>query len=548
MLSFIELLLFIFSCIITTTVYYILGKLFLSENKNNFYDYLIFGLIITSFISLGLNFILPLSKELNTIFQILVIFIFFIIYKKKIYFSDIKRIIIISLSILILISFDTENRPDAYLYHLPYSQIINDYKIITGISNLHFRFGHVSIFQYLSSFNYTYFSELNGLLIPPALFCITIFLYFLNDALSLFKKKKISFGKLFSVLIFTYICLRINRFSEFGNDAMSHLTVFYLVSKFLYLKNYNFLNYKNILLLCVFSFLNKSFLIFTFIIPAFIFFKNKLSLKKSVFNFPMVMLSLWIIKNILVSGCAVYPVKITCLSNLKWVDTQEVSYEAVKAEAWAKGWPEREQENITQNEFNKKFNWVKAWKKDHQYVFLKNLIPFLFFIFLLNIFFRGKYHLDKLEGQKNVVLLLFSSIGTIYFLLKFPIYRYGYSYIIVLISILFLQNYTKINSKKFLKFLKLLIIICLLGVFLKQGQRIQKYHEVRTLIPSDRSLFLKDQKNIKKINISKNFYYYKTNNQGSSECKYFKSPCTNIDLSKLYHKRIGGYDLILKRP
>ena len=87
-----------------------------------------------------------------------------------------------------MISFDTENRPDAYLYHLPYSQILNDYKIITGVSNLHFRFGHVSIFQYISSFNYTIFSELNGLLVPPALFCITIFLYFLNDISSLLKK------------------------------------------------------------------------------------------------------------------------------------------------------------------------------------------------------------------------------------------------------------------------------------------------------------------------------------------------------------------------
>ena len=119
---------------------------------------------------------------------------------------------------------------------------------------------------------------------------------------------------------------------------------------------------------------------------------------------------------------------------------------------------------------------------------------------------------------------------------------------IILISILFLQNFTKINYKKLLKFVKIFIIICLFGIFLKQGQRIYKYHEVRTLIPSDRSLLAKDQENIKKIYISKNFYYYETNNQGSSECKYFRSPCTNIALSKLYHKRVAGYDLILKYP
>ena len=94
--------------------------------------------------------------------------------------------------ILVVISFDTENRPDSYLYHLPYSQILNENKIILGVSNLHFRFGHVSILQYLSSFNYTYFSGLNGLLVPSALFASAVFLYFFNYLLLLLKNKKIS--------------------------------------------------------------------------------------------------------------------------------------------------------------------------------------------------------------------------------------------------------------------------------------------------------------------------------------------------------------------
>ena len=129
----------------------------------------------------------------------------------------------------------------------------------------------------------------------------------------------------------------------------------------------------------------------------------------------MILFLFWIIKNILVSGCAIYPVKITCLSSLKWVDIQAVSYETIKAEAWAKGWPERERKNITQSEFNKNFNWIKAWKKDHLYVFLKNLLPFLTFIFLLFIFFRNKDASIQLDNQKKLILLLFSSVGTIYF-------------------------------------------------------------------------------------------------------------------------------------
>ena len=79
----------------------------------------------------------------------------------------------------------------------------------------------------------------------------------------------------------------------------------------------------------------------------------------------------------------------------------------------------------------------------------------------------------------------------------------------MLISILFLQCNLKINSKKFLKLTKILITLCILGVFLKQGHRIHKYHEVRTLIPSDRLLLPIDQKNIKKIQLSENFIIIK---------------------------------------
>ena len=188
----------------------------------------------------------------------------------------------------------------------------------------------------------------------------------------------------------------------------------------------------------------------------------------------------------------------TCISYLKWVDVKEISHEAEKAEAWAKGWPERERKNIKKSEFNKNFSWYKAWQKDHKYVFLKNLVPFLFFIFLFIIFFRGKNTLIKFEREKRFAILLFSLIGTIYFLIKFPLYRYGYSYLIVLISVLSLQFLDKFNSRRFLKIISTFIIICLVGIFLKQGQRLYKYHEERNLIPNDRLLHTKYQGKLKK--------------------------------------------------
>ena len=68
------------------------------------------------------------------------------------------------------------NTPDALLYHLPFSKIVNEHKIIIGLSNLHSRFGHISIFQYISSFFNNSFFHKNGVLFPISL--ITSFFLF----------------------------------------------------------------------------------------------------------------------------------------------------------------------------------------------------------------------------------------------------------------------------------------------------------------------------------------------------------------------------------
>ena len=310
MVNFIEIIYFTFSCFITLTIYAIIGKLILLKNDDNFYDQIIFGIIATALISVILNFFLPLNKELNSIFQIVIILIYFIILKKRFKIKEIKLIFLFSFIIFILILFDTENRPDAYLYHLPYSQILNENKIIIGLSNFHFRFAHISIFQYLASFNFTIWSGLNGLILPAAIYCVVIFLYFLNDLKDL-KKSKVNYGKIFSLLIFTYICLRINRYGEFGNDAMAHLTIFYLISKFIYIDSKKIDSFKKILFLSIFAFLNKPFLIFSFIFPAYLFFKNKFKIYLVIFNLPILFFILWLFKNVLISGCLLFPIEKT---------------------------------------------------------------------------------------------------------------------------------------------------------------------------------------------------------------------------------------------
>ena len=144
-----------------------------------FYENGLFGFLLIGFISLGLNFFFPLGLLLNNIvFLVIFILAFKLNYFKQNLLKLLKNIFFVTLIAYLFLIYSNVNRPDAFSYHLQYSQILNDHKIIIGLSNIHFRFGHISIFQYISSFFVNNFYSQNGLLIPVSL-VPSFFLYLL---------------------------------------------------------------------------------------------------------------------------------------------------------------------------------------------------------------------------------------------------------------------------------------------------------------------------------------------------------------------------------
>ena len=141
----------------------------------------------------------------------------------------------ISLISTLILSYDTIYRPDANLYHLPFTKIINENKIIFGISNIHFRFGHISILQYLNANFYNFLFKENGVIIPAAIIFSSFVLYFYNEIKSNSEKNKIYTFYIF--LLLAYILYGYNRYSEFGNDTISHL-YFFLISSYFLKDNY----------------------------------------------------------------------------------------------------------------------------------------------------------------------------------------------------------------------------------------------------------------------------------------------------------------------
>ncbi len=239
---------------------------FLNIQKRNSYFFskeMIFGIIFVSFFALLINFFFSLSLHISSLIPLISLIIILKARNKFFNFNFLKFLLLNSFIITLLISESNVYRPDAGLYHLPYIGIINSEKIIFGITNLHFRYGHTSILQYFSAINNNFLFQNNGIVFAQALIASSVILNFLSQINIYIKKRIFNFHFFYLFFIIIFIFYKMNRYSEYGNDAPAHFLVFFLVSELiLQINKFDFKNYGNNLILSLFIIQNKLTLIF----------------------------------------------------------------------------------------------------------------------------------------------------------------------------------------------------------------------------------------------------------------------------------------------
>ncbi len=518
---------------------------------------IIFGSILLSVLALLINFFIPLDSKLNTfIFSIVLIYGFFNIFKKKIVLKFFYTCLLIATLSTLIVTLDNINRPDANLYHLPYTKILNDNKIIFGVSNLHFRFGHTSILQYLNAiFNNLIFNE-NGIILPSAIIFSTIVLFFCNEINKNFFKKKIYTFYIFLAL--SYILYGYNRYSEFGNDVTGHLI--FLLTSTLFLKTNLEKTIKKgeisrILLLSFFCFTLKPTLILILLIPLYCYYtsyrKDLLINSLNIFNFFFI--TAWFAKNIIISGCLIYPIEITCFDQLPWFSTDlnfDISpkIQALDNESWTKGWPDYNGEPITQQQYVKNFFWFKTWFLGHGVLIVKKISIFIIFCFTFYLILKKMENKNKNFNKSNelqlIKKLLFISLlsfcGILLWFFRFPVFRYGSSYLVIFIITIFSLLSTKINlenkkEKIFCKYLKFTLILFFTLFTLKHFIRIYKNYDTNYINypwPKFHSAIQIDGVfKVIPININGVIAYYLL--KSPDGCGYTLSPCAIRELKNL---------------
>ena len=542
-------------------IFYLYGNLICNsiETEENFINYSlisIYGFINISLIALALNFFLPINNLIcDLIFLFGLILSIYLFFKKKKKINIFIYFFLISVITLLMLSYSNINRPDAGLYHIPYVQILHENKILVGLSNLHFRFGHISILQYSASiFNNSIF-PLEALNVPLAIIVSIFFIYFFSYFMCIKKNKEL---KIFLFLITIYSFYAFNQYSDFGNDTTAHLFFFLFIIKVLEIdfKKIDPDQFGSLILISTFAYLQKPFMIFLFLIISIIFL---IFIKKNIYNLitnkkislSLFLIFFWTTKNLLVSGCAIYPLAFTCFKQLSYVDENKIKEISIQSEAWAKDWPNFKNNDISQKKYIIDFKWFKTWKKNHFKKVLEKLGPFVIFISLLIIILLF-YNQNKIDTKyhkfiKIKIIFIISILLSFFWFIKFPLYRYGQSFLVVYFVSIFTYFFVKyIDLKKSNKLLVSVLIVSMSLIVIKNSSRIYKKKDIRNVYPNIYTLseFKGDNlsKQVNPIIINDKFRYFFNQN----ECMYSKSPCTNFTVEILI-KEIFGYTIIMPK-
>ena len=280
----------------------------------NIYENFIIGIFfLTFYLQLHIIFLpINLIYSLPVIFVLIICFFDFTFNFKKIYNYKFT----VSLLFCGLIIMNSSVYPymnivfDFGLYHNTYINWLNESNIVTGIANLHYRFGYTgSSFLYGAFFNFHPFIN-EGYKFASSIFFVFLTFLFIEN----FNIKKINFQNLFNLLIL-YVLLKyilVESLSDVSQDKIASVFVIYLFYKFI--NNYDEIKKNNYLLvlmaLCMLISLGASswfFVILSFIfiltIDRNLFYKNrKILIICSIFC------TTFALTNFLKSGNVFYPI------------------------------------------------------------------------------------------------------------------------------------------------------------------------------------------------------------------------------------------------
>ena len=499
----------------------------------------------------------------NIILHAIGIASFIYYFKKNKIYSELKRLILI-FTILFIGLLIIVNHDDFNYYHLTYSLGLTENKIFLGLGNFSHGYKHHSSLFFFNSIIFLPFIKFY-LFHSLGWFTLVFANYLIIDYLLFKNNKELNFEYFFYLLSLLFINIKFCRIGGYGTDLSGQiilLIIFPLIYSTLKLKidETKFKsNLSIIILLISYATTLKAFFILNFIllIPFLIFFKIEKIIDYVIFSKTFVVatltVSLLILVNFAYTGCAIYPVKETCLSKkLSWsLEKKTVEHMNNWYQQWAKAGAGVTYRVEDSKNYIKKFNWVQNWfERYFLYKGKETIIGIVFFSFLTLILFRGVNKEKPDKKKRNILISLFILTLILFFewFYNHPAFRYGGYYLLCIICFFPICFY--LSKKKFFYFEKkktviFLIILSMLIFNLRNLKRIDD--EFIRVKENNFPLFFAPIQTSKEFIFADDIkVYIPTGKYATTGCWVSKTPCVG-GVTNIYAKKKYGFKIFYRK-
>ena len=410
-----------------------------------------------------------------TIIILGIISFIFYSFKKKLLLKEYLRYICFVFGILVVALLAVKTHDDFPYYHFPYTYYLTQENLIIGVGNLVHAFRTPSSIFYLNSLFYLpiieYFTFSMGAILILGFSNLILIFKLKND----YHNKKYDFVFYLTFLSFLFINIFFYRIAEHGTDRSAQILILILFIEILSLYRESTDETKifsRILILLGLIISLKAFYILYLLvlIPVFLKFKkrNFLNLFRNFYFYIFGSLGFFLVLvNIFNSGCIIYPVSISCFSNLEWSLINEAKLSNDWFEQWAKAGAGPNYRVDNPENYIKGFNWVSNWIDMY---FFNKVSDFLFGVLLLLLIvfftFYSKKRINIKIKKQNYIIYFIAIIIFFEWFYNHPSLRYGgYSLIALIIFIPFSIFFSRFVSIKFFKEKIIVLIILSLVIF-----------------------------------------------------------------------------------
>ncbi len=469
----------------------------------------LFGFVIIGIVSMFFNFFIPLNSTLSEIFWILGISFLIINYsilRKVTRNSDWCIFVFITLFYTVLSTF-LYHIIDTGHYHLPTVTILHNSSLPLGLGNLFGPYAHSPTWFFIGAvfslpiFKLESLFSMNSLL--WAYFCTAFYLELKNAPYS---------TALISVffLVSNYFFVGVGGITQDLSAQLYSIYSWFLLLKILEENHNDFFiatTFSLFAISCKLSVLpTLIFVVIVFFIKngiknykklILLFFKSSKGLFLLFFSF------VYIVKNVMVSGCIIYPQKNTCFFSLPWsMPYQSLTYWSMDVRKYTfNGMPKT---GFIFKDTSWFYPWLINLLKDHFMWITTSIILFGLFLY-----FYSKFKFKNQISSKVLLLsLVLHSIALTYWLLTAPNLRFFTSYLLTFSATILGLGISKMDLKINRKIRVILLIIsaavCLRTTMLSQPRlNLNDWPYIKT--PKGKLLLEKD--NLKIFTPKRGFCY-----------------------------------------